>query len=1220
MLTQVCNEIAIMKKFNQRNITRLIEVVDDPAEDRMYLVMEFVDGGVLMMALEYMHFHNVCHRDIKPENMLLTGDGVLKVTDFGVSVACEGDDDTQKKTAGTPAFLAPEACHGGAYRGKPADVWAAGVSLYYLATGRLPFEGASMVELYERRRATVAEIREHAWMTDSGASPLPAAETEAAAFEATEEERAGAITVLDRMFTISLLKGKAKALRARATGRVRQKRVVALHSAMGNVLVMAKLREKASQIAQRRSSALGEDGGEGGAGADAERAAEAAAAAAASAASAAAKKQGLLLISRLSSKAEEMAARVRARRALRAEREAARAAADRAASIARLQGRARALAARARAAVAERKAAEALAEAAAAPSTLERASAVVASPCPQDREIASLEKPPPEAAAADTRPAPEAAERPRLAPRSGSRRGLWAQLATVAQEEAPEEAPARTRALPRSASRKAAAAAAETAEAAEAARPPPAEGALRAEELPEDGEEPQRVNQYLLGRVLGKGSYGTVRIARCAEAPRPVAVKVFTKSLLARLKRAGPRPPPPSARRRLTGARGAGSGRGRARGAGRGGPTMLTQVCNEIAIMKKFNQRNITRLIEVVDDPAEDRMYLVMEFVDGGVVKFEEARGPEERAAYARSVFRQLMMALEYMHFHNVCHRDIKPENMLLTGDGVLKVTDFGVSVACEGEDDTQKKTAGTPAFLAPEACHGGAYRGKPADVWAAGVSLYYLATGRLPFEGASMVELYERVGEGRVEYPEGMEPRLRALLERVLERDPERRATVAEIREHAWMTDSGASPLPAAETEAAAFEATEEERAGAITVLDRMFTISLLKGKARALRARATGRVRQKRVVALHSAMGNVLVMAKLREKASQIAQRRSSALGEDGGEGGAGADAERAAEAAAAAAAASAAAAAKKQGLLLISRLSSKAEEMAARVRARRALRAEREAARAAADRAASIARLQGRARALAARARAAVAERKAAEALAARLEAASGAALPSVSDRVALIARLRGKAKALARRAREAAAAAAAAAPEPEAEEQAGGQGAGSAGAAGRRGGGEETGRTPERAEAASASWRSLASPTSPASSRPAPALPRRRRAGSAPAPTGPTRRPRAPGRAAGDAGRGRRGGGGAPLELPPWAARWLEAVFRVIACCGTDAAAAAAATAAVPMPPTPRSSTPASGGASYHSASASERGAGAGEGERPGGSQPSSASNLLTLQTP
>eukprot|EP00741_Cyanophora_paradoxa_P004384 tig00000802_g4255.t1 len=407
------------------------------------------------------------------------------------------------------------------------------------------------------------------------------------------------------------------------------------------------------------------------------------------------------------------------------------------------------------------------------------------------------------------------------------------------------------------------------------------------------------VHQYALGKVLGKGTFGTVRIATAPELSEPVAVKVFTKSLLSRLKATSSSLSCSGSRSQGSAASSLGSTGGlcRANSVPPGGcstasrrfmrrgslpdmasaPSMLNQVCSEIAIMKKFHHRNITRLIEVVDDPAEDRMYLVMEFVDGGVVKFEEARGPEERAAYARSVFRQLMMALEYMHCHNVCHRDIKPENMLLTGDGVLKVTDFGVSVACEGDDDTQLKTAGTPAFMPPEACTGSRFHGKPADVWAAGVSLYYLATGRLPFKADCVFRLYEKIGEGRVEYPEGMEPRLRALLERVLERDPERRATVAEIREHAWMTDSGASPMPP--PEARSIVVTEEEHRRAIRTVDRVAALVGLKGKAHRLHVKAAGRVKERRWRSLKEVMSAVLAAGRLKAKAGRIvAARRGS------------------------------------------------------------------------------------------------------------------------------------------------------------------------------------------------------------------------------------------------------------------------------------------------------------------------------------------------------
>ena len=79
-------------------------------------------------------------------------------------------------------------------------------------------------------------------------------------------------------------------------------------------------------------------------------------------------------------------------------------------------------------------------------------------------------------------------------------------------------------------------------------------------------------------------------------------------------------------------------------------------------------------------------------------------------------------------------HRDIKPENILIGEDDNIKLADFGVSVIMDKGDDTIKTKAGTNLYFSPEICTETTYKGKPADIWACGVVLYFMATKRFPF------------------------------------------------------------------------------------------------------------------------------------------------------------------------------------------------------------------------------------------------------------------------------------------------------------------------------------------------------------------------------------------------------------------------------------------------------------------------------------------------------
>lgn len=137
------------------------------------------------------------------------------------------------------------------------------------------------------------------------------------------------------------------------------------------------------------------------------------------------------------------------------------------------------------------------------------------------------------------------------------------------------------------------------------------------------------------------------------------------------------------------------------------------------------------------------------------------------------------------VHAQGVIHRDIKPDNLLISEDEILKVSDFGVSQIFEkpGEMRTAK-SAGSPAFLPPELCgkHGD-ISGTAADIWSMGISLYCLKYGGIPFNKESMFDMYEAIKGGEPHFSEDENPDLVDLFKRVLEKDPEKRIQMSELR-----------------------------------------------------------------------------------------------------------------------------------------------------------------------------------------------------------------------------------------------------------------------------------------------------------------------------------------------------------------------------------------------------------------------------------------------------
>lgn len=138
------------------------------------------------------------------------------------------------------------------------------------------------------------------------------------------------------------------------------------------------------------------------------------------------------------------------------------------------------------------------------------------------------------------------------------------------------------------------------------------------------------------------------------------------------------------------------------------------------------------------------------------------------------------------MHAQGVVHRDIKPDNLLLTEDDILKVVDFGVSEMFERSGEMMTaKSAGSPAFLPPELCvaRHGDVSGKAADIWSMGVSLYCLRYGRIPFEKTGVLEMFEAIKTDTAPLPPDENEDFRDLMTRILEKDPEKRITMNELR-----------------------------------------------------------------------------------------------------------------------------------------------------------------------------------------------------------------------------------------------------------------------------------------------------------------------------------------------------------------------------------------------------------------------------------------------------
>jgi [calcium/calmodulin-dependent protein kinase] kinase len=176
-----------------------------------------------------------------------------------------------------------------------------------------------------------------------------------------------------------------------------------------------------------------------------------------------------------------------------------------------------------------------------------------------------------------------------------------------------------------------------------------------------------------------------------------------------------------------------------------------------------------------------------------------ELDGTPLDAQLAHSYFCDVLAGLEYLHSQNIIHCDLKPDNLLVNAEGRVKIIDFGSSRYTETNEQYRRDSRrheileGTPAFMAPELCSS-AYSGSEAmnsfsrDVWALGVCLYCFTTGRLPFLAENVIEMYDRIKNQEPSFDGIEDPLLESLIRGVLHKEPVRRFTIPQIKEHSWV------------------------------------------------------------------------------------------------------------------------------------------------------------------------------------------------------------------------------------------------------------------------------------------------------------------------------------------------------------------------------------------------------------------------------------------------
>ncbi|KAG2233032.1 kinase-like domain-containing protein [Thamnidium elegans] len=309
------------------------------------------------------------------------------------------------------------------------------------------------------------------------------------------------------------------------------------------------------------------------------------------------------------------------------------------------------------------------------------------------------------------------------------------------------------------------------------------------------------INNFMILKEIGRGMHGKVKLAQDLDTGELVAIKIVDKQ---------------SRRRQL------GYSALRAKSTDDSTPYLESEqkIRREIAILKKCIHPHVVRLREVIDDPTSRKIYLALEYMEGGEIIWredDESNTPVLTAEESRQIFRDVVSGLDYLHYQGIIHRDIKPANLLLTKDGIVKISDFGVSyfnqqlaggtsleIYNDEIDRELAETAGTPAFFAPELCssvennHVDDKRiTKAIDVWALGVTLYCLIFGQCPFTASTEFELFDIIPTQPLVFPRKQNTPIELidLLNKLLEKDPNLRITLDQVKHHPWVIQDLVDP-----------------------------------------------------------------------------------------------------------------------------------------------------------------------------------------------------------------------------------------------------------------------------------------------------------------------------------------------------------------------------------------------------------------------------------------
>lgn len=260
------------------------------------------------------------------------------------------------------------------------------------------------------------------------------------------------------------------------------------------------------------------------------------------------------------------------------------------------------------------------------------------------------------------------------------------------------------------------------------------------------------LTDFHIMRTLGTGSFGRVHLVRSVHNGRYYAIKVLKKQQVVKMKQ-------------------------------------VEHTNDERRMLKLVEHPFLIRMWGTFQDAKN--LFMVMDYIEGGELFSLLRKSQRFPNPVAKFYAAEVVLALEYLHSHDIIYRDLKPENILLDRNGHIKITDFGFAK----EVSTVTWTlCGTPDYIAPEVITSKPYN-KTVDWWSLGVLIFEMLAGYTPFYDTTPMKTYEKILSGKIHFPSFFHPDVVDLLSRLITADLSSRLGnlvngPADIRNHPWFSE----------------------------------------------------------------------------------------------------------------------------------------------------------------------------------------------------------------------------------------------------------------------------------------------------------------------------------------------------------------------------------------------------------------------------------------------